>query len=100
MNEKEFEQLWQRAEATAYAKRLASGFPRWQHRRKGRLAIVGLALVTVTALPLMLHQSPSHQQQRAKNSTVVKNYEQVICNRQGTSDAQWSALAADLLMES
>jgi len=89
MKESDFEQLWQRAEAARYADKLAGEYEGWrQHRRHMVVAVAGAALVAVTTLPLLLHQS------------APKDYEQVVCNRTGTTDAQWASLAAELLIES
>lgn len=88
MNEHDFEQLWQRAEAARYADELAGEYEGWRQRRRRMTTVVAsVAMIAVVALPLLLHQS------------APKEYEQVVCNRVGTSDAQWASLAAELLIE-
>lgn len=89
MTENEFDVLWQRAEAEGYSQRLAAEYPVWrqkQHRALGILA--GLLLVVTVAFTVFT------MQQRQ-----LRNYEKVYCNRVGTTDAQWAALAAEMLME-
>ena len=48
-------------------------------------ALLIVATVTVTLFTTQLRQP--------------QNYEKVYCNRVGTTDAQWAALAAEMLME-
>ena len=89
MTENEFDVLWQRAEAEGYSQRLAAEYPVWRQKQRRTLSIVAalliIATVTVTLFTLPLRQS--------------QNYEKVYCNRAGTTDAQWAALAAEMLME-
>lgn len=88
MTEEKFDALWQRAEAESHAERLAAGYPAWRQRQRRMTGIAAAVLVAAAvATPLL---SPS-----AENE-----FEHVYCNRTGTADAQWAAVAADLLAES
>lgn len=89
MNKQEFEQLWQYAEGAEFGRRLSEEYPAWrraQRRTAGVMASLVVA-VAVTIPLLTLTHTP-------------KDFEQVYCNRTGTSEAQWADLAATLLIES
>ncbi len=87
MNEERFEELWQEAEAEGYGGRLAKGYGAWRQRqrRNGVVAAVTAALI-ITAIPLLTNQR-------------AMDYENVYCNRTGSTDAQWAELAAEMLTE-
>ncbi len=88
MKENRFEELWQKAEAQGYGRRLAAEFPDWQNRRRNtRLAAAAIVAVVAiaTLLTTLLRPSP--------------DYDKVYCNRAGTPQEQWVALASEMLME-
>lgn len=89
MNEKRFEELWERAEAEGYASRLASEYPAWRTKTRRTVGMVaGLALVVAVAVPaLMPHKT--------LDSTY---YAKVYCNRTGTDYQHWVDLADELLL--
>lgn len=89
MTENEFDVLWQRAEAEGYGQRLAAEYPAWRQRQRRTLGVVAALLIVVTVAFTVFTT-----QQRQ-----LRNYEKVYCNRVGTPDAQWAALAAEMLLE-
>jgi hypothetical protein len=89
MTENEFDVLWQRAEAEGYSQRLAAEYPVWRQKQRRTLSVVA-ALLIVATLAVSLYTMQARQPQ---------DYEKVYCNRVGTTDAQWAALAAEMLME-
>jgi len=89
MTENKFDVLWQRAEAEGYSKRLAKEYPIWRQKQRRTLSVVA-ALLIVATLAVSLYTMQARQPQ---------DYEKVYCNRVGTTDAQWAALAAEMLME-
>ncbi len=89
MTENEFDVLWQRAEAEGYGRRLAAEYPAWRQRQRRTLGVVAALLIVATVAFTVITT-----QQRQ-----LRNYEKVYCNRVGTPDAQWAALAAEMLLE-
>lgn len=86
MTDNEFERLWQRAEATPHAEKLAEGYDGWRARNRRALAMtVAMAVMVAAAVPLF---APQHG-----------NGSQVFCNRDGIAETHWTTLAADMLME-
>lgn len=89
MTEKEFDELWQQAEAEGYSQRLAKEYPAWRQKQRRTINIVAAILIVVT-VTVSLFTSQLHHS---------RNYEKVYCNRIGTTDAQWATLASEMLME-
>ena len=88
MNEKQFEELWVKAEAESHAEKLAAEYPVWRQKTRRTLSMAaGVALVLAVATPIAM--SPS----------ATCNYNKVYCNRAGIQDQQWVNLADELLME-
>lgn len=88
MDEKHFDELWERAETEKYVEDLTAQFPAWRTQRRRTAGMVaGLALVLAVATPLMLSQA------------TPSGYEKIYCNRMDISDQQWVDLADELLME-
>ena len=85
MNEVEFDELWQRAEAEGYGQRLASEYHVWRRRRLRATYIVVVATAAISILTAQQRQ--------------LRNYEKVYCNRAGTTDEQWVSLVEEMLME-
>ena len=89
MNNQDFDKLWQEAEASGRAYRLAQAYPAWARRQKsirnGVVAMMCVGVLGATTLPQLL---PSHHD----------DYIDVCCNHTGISDAQWVDLAADMLI--
>lgn len=89
MTENEFNELWLQAEAERYGKRLVEDYPEWQQSRsrviRTTTMIFAVVIVTVSLLTVWLRQP--------------QEYENVYCNRAGTTDAQWVTMAAEMLME-
>lgn len=89
MTENEFDVLWKQAEAEGYGRRLAAEYPGWRQRQRRNVSIVAaLLIIVVTAVSLFNTQVRQ-----------PRDFEKVYCNRVGTSDAQWVALASEMLME-
>ena len=88
MNNQDFDRLWQEAEASGMAHRLAQEYPAWARRRQRThnsiLAVLCVGVMTATTIPLLI---PTHHE----------DYIAVCCNRTTIDDAQWVALAADML---
>lgn len=89
MNEKEFDELWQRAEAEEYGRRLISQYPSWCQKQR-RIKGLVIALVVAVAIVIPLHSAHLRQH---------RDFENVYCNRTGISDAQWASLAAEMITE-
>ena len=89
MTENEFDVLWQRAEAEGYSQRLAAEYPVWRQKQRRTLSMVAALLIVVIAAVTVFSLQPRQP----------RNYEKVYCNHVGTTDAQWAALAAEMLME-
>jgi ferric-dicitrate binding protein FerR (iron transport regulator) len=89
MTEREFETIWQQAEAESYSKRLAAEYPEWRLKRRRTISIVAALLLVVTVV-VSLHTT---------HLRPTQDYEKVYCNRAGTNDVQWVSLAAEMLME-
>lgn len=88
MNEKQFEELWVKAEAESHAEKLAAEYPVWRQKTRRTLSMAaGVALVLAVATPIAL----------APSANV--NYNKVYCNRAGIQDQQWVNLADELLTE-
>lgn len=88
MNNPDFDRLWQEAEASGMAHRLAQEYPAWAHRRQkvrnGVVAMMCVGVLSATTIPVLF---PQHHD----------DYIAVCCNRAGTPDVQWVDLAADML---
>ena len=89
MNNQDFDRIWQEAEASGMAHRLAQEYPAWARRRvrirNGVVAMMCIGALSATTLPVLL---PQHHD----------DYIAVCYNRTGISDAQWVDLAADMLI--
>jgi hypothetical protein len=90
MNEVEFDELWQRAEAEGYGQRLASEYHVWRRRRLRATYIVAVVCVVVATAAISILTAQQRQ---------LRNYEKVYCNRAGTTDEQWVSLVEEMLME-
>ena len=88
MTNEEFDNLWQEAEARGAAHRLALEYPAWvrrkRHIRNSVVAGVFVCVMAATTLPMII-------------SSTSNDYITVCCNRTDTDDAQWVALAAEML---
>ncbi len=89
MTENEFDELWQRAEAEGYGQRLAAEYPEWRQKQR---RIKGVVLASVVAVAISLPLLKTVYQQPG-------DFENIYCNRVGTTDAQWVSLASEMLME-
>ena len=88
MNNPDFDRLWQEAEASGMAHRLAQEYPAWARRRqKVRNGVVAMMCVGVLSATTISVLFPQHHD----------DYIAVCCNRAGTPDVQWVDLAADML---
>jgi len=85
MEEKRFEELWERAKAEKYAEDLAAEYPAWRtHRRKTASMVTGVALLLAVSAPIALSSNTS---------------ERIYCNNSAFSDNHWTEMADALLME-
>ena len=84
-----FESTWEQEERQGLQRRLRQDYPSWLRRRCQRRTAGGLATVAAIALfaAVALYN----------NTLTTKDYESVYCNRAGTTDAQWVALAGKTL---
>lgn len=90
MEDKRFEELWERAQVERYVSRLQSEYPAWLRRRRVvHSALVGLAVLIVAGVSIYTFQY-------SKKSLHPK-YEAVCCNRSGITDEQWVDMAANIL---
>lgn len=88
MTDKDFEQLWQRAEAAPHAERLAAGLGDWRQRQRRNMGIAAsVAVVLVAGIALSTLHSP------------LSVSDSIYCNRDGIATSHWTTLAADMLME-
>lgn len=88
MNEKEFEQLWEKAATQRSVETLAAGFPAWQvRRRRRRNSIMGFVAVCLIGGSVWFGLNPSE-----------KNYDSVACNRSGYVDEHWMQIANEMLI--
>ncbi len=87
MNDRDFETLWEKAEAGSHAARLAAEYPAWRRKTRRTLSMVaGVAVVLAVAAPIAL--APS----------TTGNFNKVYSNRADIQDQQWVDLADELLM--
>lgn len=90
MTEQEFETLWQRAEAAPHAGRLAEGYRPWlQRRRRTMAAVAAVAVIVLTATPLL----------KGPSAAVDGNGIVAYCNNNDKSSQYWLEMADALLME-
>ena len=89
MTDQEFDNLWQEAEASCIAHKLAQEYPVWVHRRKrimlGTVATLIVGTFIYVAIPLF---TPAPHD----------DYLAVVCNRNTHNEAQWAQLAAEMLI--
>ena len=90
MTERDFDELWQLAEAKGYGQRLASEYPAWRQRRQRTMGVVAAVCVVMSTVVVSL---------LAVQQRHPQNYEKVYCNRAGTTDEQWASLVEEMLME-
>ena len=87
MDEKRFEELWQRAEAEGYASKMASEFPAWLRRRNHRRTVsIAVAVLGIAGFSILYSQS-----------SIPDGYDYVCCNRGGVADAHWADVASHIL---
>ena len=87
MNNKQFDTLWDMAEAEGRGARLAAEYPAWQARRRRATGMVAaVAAVLIVATPMILPQRETG------------DYLKVYCNLRGSNDRQWVDLAEDMLI--
>lgn len=87
IDEKRFNELWEKAESEKYTKEMTAEYPAWRTRtRRAASAVAGLALVVAVALPLTLSPGSS------------RGYEKVYCNNKAFGDSHWTEMADALLM--
>ena len=87
IDEKRFNELWEKAESEKYTKEMTAEYPAWRTRtRRTASTMAGLALVVAVALPLTLSPGSS------------RGYEKVYCNNKAFSDSHWTEMADELLM--
>lgn len=106
MDEKRFDELWERAEAGRYADNLAAEYPAWRTRQRRVMGIAALVLVAGATLPLL---TKSSQPQAEHESFTVaytsktqpqakhENYTMAYCNRADMADEYWVNMAEELL---
>ena len=86
MDEKRFEELWEREEKQAVLGRLQREYPAWRHRRKQRRTIMATVIIAVAMIsPLTFHLSPT------------RSYDYVACNRSGIAESHWVKVASNIL---
>ena len=85
-----FETIWEQEERQGLQRRLRQDYPAWLRRRRQKRRTAG-GLATVAAIALFAAVALYN------NTLTTKDYESVYCNRAGTTDAQWVALAGKTL---
>ena len=91
MTEKDFEALWQRAEAAEHATLLTAEYPVWRRNRRRAIGVMAsLVAVVAVALPLF-----AHPQAAASDERCLVAY----CNRPDTASQYWVDMADILLRE-
>lgn len=87
INEKEFEQLWERAATKQFVTDMNDGFPHWRRqRRQRRNTMMGLAAVCLIGGAVWFNFQPD------------KRYDTVACNRSGISNEYWLQVADEMLI--
>lgn len=80
-----FESIWEQEERQGLQRRLRQDYPAWLRRQQRTLRVAAaVAVMVMVAVPLLKPATPD-------------GFDRVYCNRTGTSDTQWAALAADIL---
>ena len=80
-----FEELWEKEERRGVEQRLQREYPVWRRRQQHTLRVAAaVAVMVMVAVPLLKPATPA-------------GFDKVYCNRTGTTDTQWAALAADIL---
>ena len=90
MNDREFERLWERAEAESHAAKLSAEYPVWRHNIRRNMGVMAsLVAVAAVSLPL-LTRTPA---------AADDNYMAAYCNRPELGAQYWVDMADALLME-
>lgn len=85
INDNRFEELWEKEERRGVELRLQREYPIWKRRRQRTMsAAAAVTLMIMVGVPLLKPATPT-------------GFDKVYCNRTGTTDTQWAALAADIL---
>lgn len=87
MDEKLFEELWEREERQGLQRRLQQDYPVWLQRRKQRRTIMAsVTILAVVGISIFNFQF-----------STPKGYDYVACNRSGIADAHWAEVANNIL---
>lgn len=82
-----FDNIWEKEEQQALAKRLRQEYPVWQRRRRVRnTAIASVAVLLLTGIPILNLQF-----------SIEKNYDSVACNRSTFPASHWAEEAGRIL---
>lgn len=86
IDNKKFEELWEKEERQAVQQRLQHEYPAWRQRRRvRRTALASVAVLLAVVLPTIHYPLPT------------KQYDSVACNRSGFADAHWAEVASHVL---
>ena len=84
-----FDELWEHEECQGLQQRLQQEYPVWKRQRRQRRTMLAAAMVVVVLiLPFTFQHSSSRQ------------YDGIVCNRNGIADTHWADVAANILTAS
>ncbi len=89
INEKQFDELWERAEAGSHAAKLMAGYPAWRTRRRAAGVAVMALLVAGAALPMLTN---------GRQEMPSNDYYVAYCNRGDIAPQFWGEMAEELLL--
>lgn len=82
-----FDNIWEKEEQQALAKRLRQEYPVWQRRRRaGRRAVASVAVVLVAGISIFNFQF-----------SIPRGYDSVACNRSTFPASHWAEEAGRIL---
>lgn len=89
ISEKQFDELWERAEAGRHADRLAADYPAWRTRRR-TAGVTAMALIVAGAsLPLL---------NTSRQTSPDSGYTVAYSNRSDIAPQYWGEMAEELLL--
>lgn len=87
IDEKHFDELWEKAEVEKYTESLSAEYPAWLRRRHQRRTALATVAVLVVAGFSIFNFQPS----------TSKDYDYVACNRSGIAEGHWAKVASNIL---
>lgn len=88
IDEKHFDELWEKAEVEKYTESLSAEYPAWRARRRRNMGTAALVLMAAGAtLPLLTGTQTGHD-----------SYTVAYCNRANIADQYWVDMADEMLV--